>query len=64
MQWPWKKKKKIIKAEDIDIEKARKVIDSVVYPQIKKQIKVLNEYLEKDKIRVGVEINWFFDKVE
>ena len=60
----WKKKKKIIRAEDEDVAKARKIIDAVVYPQIKKQVQVLNKHLESDGIRVGVEITWFFDKVE
>jgi hypothetical protein len=64
MQWPWSKKKQITRAEDQDVEKARELIDAVIYPLIKKQINALNKHLEKDGIRVGIEINWFFDKVK
>lgn len=64
MQWPWKKKIKTVKAEDEQIEKAVKLIDAVIYPQIKKLIEALNKHLVDEKVRVGVEIKWFFDKVE
>lgn len=66
MKWPWHKKKpkKLTRAGDQDIEKAKKLIDAVVYPQIKKQIDILNNHLESEGIRVGVDITWIFDKVE
>lgn len=68
MQLPWNKKKKPIQnrttASDDDCRKAGKLIDAVVYPQIVKQIEILNKHLEKDKIQVGVEITWIFDKIE
>jgi hypothetical protein len=68
MKWPWQKPKKQIKnrvtASDEDCKKAGKLIDVVIYPQIKKHIEVLNKHLEKDGIQVGVEITWIFDKIE
>lgn len=57
-------KKPKTKVTDEEIEKAKKMIDAVLYPQIKKQISLLNKHLEEDKIQVGVEINWFFQKTE
>lgn len=68
MKWPWQKPKKQVQnrttASDNDIKKVGKLIDAVIYPQIKKQIEILNKHLEQDKIQVGVEITWIFDKLE
>lgn len=68
MQLPWNKKKKPIHnksvASDEECKRAGKLIDAVVYPQIIKQIEILNKHLEKDKLQVGVEITWIFEKLE
>lgn len=67
MQWPWNRQKKDktkASVTDSDMKNAGKLIDAVIYPQIKKQIEVLNKHLEKDKIRVGVEITWIFDRID
>jgi hypothetical protein len=49
---------------DEECKKVGKLIDAVIYPQIKKQIEILNKHLEKDGIQAGVEITWIFDRLE
>lgn len=46
------------------MQKARKLIDAVIYPQLQKHIEVLNKHLEKDGIMVGMDITWIFDTKE
>jgi len=60
----FKKKKTLKTATDDDIAYAKKVVDSVFYPVIKKQIDLINKTLEKRNIRAGIEIKWFFDRFE
>lgn len=65
LQWPWNKKKVTkSKASNDEMEDARKLIDAVIYPQIKKQIEILNKHLEKKNLQVGVDITWIFEKLE
>lgn len=48
-----------------DIENATKLINAIFYPKLEKDLKNLNSYLETNySVRVGVEINWFFEKIE
>lgn len=65
MWHPFKKKNKPTeRVNDIEIENARKLIDSVFYPKIEKDLKVLNNHLVDQKIQVGIEITWIFQKIE
>jgi hypothetical protein len=37
----------------------------VFYPQIKRDLDKINAYLkEHHSVQVGIEINWFFEKIE
>lgn len=48
-----------------DFKNAQLVVNEVFYPSLKKNIDQLNLFLEeKHGVRVGVEINWFFEKVD
>jgi hypothetical protein len=64
--WHPFKKKKLPKetVNDNEMENARKLIDSVFYPKIEKDLKVLNNHLADQKIQVGIEITWIFQKIE
>lgn len=52
------------KVSDPEMEVARKLIDGVFYPKIEKDLKVLNNHLADQKIQVGLEITWIFQKIE
>jgi hypothetical protein len=65
---PFRRKKKSLNNNkpDLDpIEQSRLIVNSVFYPQIKKDLDKINAYLkEHHSVQVGIEINWFFEKIE
>jgi hypothetical protein len=63
--WPFKKKPKLkaVTADDGEIAYAKRVVDAVFYPLLKKNLDILNKHLAKKNLRCGITIQWFFDKV-
>lgn len=62
-----KTKAKLNNKEDVEdsIERSKQIINAVFYPIIEKQLNKLNDHLQsKYKVRVGIEINWFFEKID
>lgn len=48
-----------------DFQAAQRVVNEVFYPHLEAKLEQLNEHLDsKYKIRVGIEINWYFEKTE
>lgn len=61
-----KKKQKKQLSNSLDDAKAKyaiELIDSVFVPVVKDNLAILNKALEKEGIKAGIEINWYFDKV-
>ena len=69
---PFKRKNKKLKpsnksGEDLnkDFENAQKLVNKVFYPQLKKNLDIFNEFLKDEcGIQAGIEVNWFFEKVD
>jgi hypothetical protein len=44
---------------------AQRIVNEVFYPQLEKNLETLNDHLQyKYGVRVGIEINWYFEKIE
>jgi len=61
---PFAKKKSKEKVTDEQLESARQLIDSILYPKITKDLKILNDFLKDKKIQIGMDITWIFQKIE
>ena len=49
---------------DSDVAYARAVVDRVFLPVLQQELDILNVHLQAKGIRAGIDINWFFDKIE
>lgn len=59
-----KNKVKAVTATDADIAWAKQLIHLGFEPMLRRNIETLNKSLEKKGIRAGIEVVWFFDKLE
>lgn len=64
MSKPKQKPLQLKTATDEDINFARKVIDQAFQPALERRLEVLNQTLASKGIRAGIEITWFFDRIE
>lgn len=51
-------------ASDSDLDYAREVVDTVFLPVLQKQLEILNGHLSTKGLRAGIDIRWFFDRLE
>jgi len=48
---------------DSEIAQARRIIDEAVEPVLKSIVDKLNTVLKPRRLRAGVEVTWFFDRL-
>ena len=63
IQKPQQEKIKYRTVPTDDLQWAKKVVDDIFSPIVKKQLDHMNKYLyNQRKIRAGLELNWMFDQ--
>ena len=70
--WPFtrrkeaQKQKKLVPvtATDADIAWAKQLIGQGFEPSLRRNLETLNQALSRKGIRAGIEVTWYFDKLE